>query len=86
MKKLPECLLWNLEQVGAALGLRVRTIQYMARDDRLPGFCKLNGRPRWQRIEIEKWIAAGMPERRRNLQEDAIENSHLDDDSDSDIL
>jgi predicted DNA-binding transcriptional regulator AlpA len=82
-RKLPECLLWDIQQVGAAIGVSIRTVQYMSKADRLPGFCKLNGRPRWQRIEIEKWIAEGMPER-RNMQNHAIENSADDDDSEAD--
>ncbi len=57
-------LVLKVECLAEALGTSVRTIHRLNGSGKLPRPSRLGGQLRWDRAEIEAWIAAGMPGRR----------------------
>jgi predicted DNA-binding transcriptional regulator AlpA len=78
-------LLWNLEEVATAVGVSIRLVQHWSSIGRLPACIRLGRSPRWRVSEIKKWVADGCPTC-TEPQEDAIESSSDDDDSEAGSL
>ena len=51
----PDALL-DAKQVAAMFGVGVRTLRRWRHDDRLPKPLKLEGRLRWRRADVERWL------------------------------
>src|SRR5262249_60538689 len=56
-----EPLLWDLEQVAAALNVSPRTVKRMAAAGELPGVVHVSRRRLFHRAAIEDWVARGCP-------------------------
>lgn len=59
-------VLLSVGNVAGLLNCSKQHVRRLADAGRMPRPMKLGGLVRWNRTEIEKWIAAGCPERRRN--------------------
>jgi predicted DNA-binding transcriptional regulator AlpA len=62
-EKQTQALAVDARQLGAMLGLSVRTIRTMDAGGKLPRPIRLNGSVRWVVTEIQAWLLAGAPSR-----------------------
>jgi excisionase family DNA binding protein len=60
-------LLLDVAGVAGALACSERHVRRLADAGRMPRPVKLGTLIRWNRVEIERWIAAGCPEARRGV-------------------
>lgn len=58
-------LLLDIAGLAALCGVSAKTVGRWDREHLLPAASPLRNRKFWARAEIEKWIAARMPDRRR---------------------
>lgn len=82
MKRLPEPLVWDRREAAAALGVSLRCFVYWASAGRVPGYVSMNGRPRWRRDAIKKWIRDGCPEMCKGVQGRANDEADILDSGD----
>jgi excisionase family DNA binding protein len=61
---LPERLL-TAEELADRLSLSLRTVWRLDSAGKLPRPIRLGGSVRWRRNEIERWLQAGCPDRKR---------------------
>lgn len=57
-------VLIDADQLGEILGVSRTTVWRMASEGRTPCAIRLRKSVRWSRLEIDRWIAAGCPDRR----------------------
>lgn len=55
--------LLTMKEVAARLRVSTRTVQRLAKAERLPSPLRIGGSPRWCESAIEQWIEAGCPGR-----------------------
>lgn len=58
-----KALLLTAEQTAELLGISVRHVHKLNREEKIPAPVRLGGSVRWRREEVERWVEAGSPSR-----------------------
>jgi excisionase family DNA binding protein len=56
--------LWTIQEVANFLGVSVKTVYHWVKQERIP-VTKIDGRNRFDRLEIDKWLARSTTKPRR---------------------
>ena len=62
--QVPVVSVYTVAGLAGALDTSVRSIHRLNSSQKIPRPARLGGQLRWNRAEIQAWIAAGMPERK----------------------
>jgi len=57
--------LWTVEQVADRLGIGIRTVWRLDKDEKLPAALRIGHRKRWNANDIELWLEWKCPDRKK---------------------